>query len=294
MVILLSITESETQVISGIPEYVEFSTNMPATVFYTLDGTTPDDDSEMTVGRIYLPTDGLTVTLKAIAISGSLESDVLEEVYFTNNTTINKSRHVNKEGIRVLPPGSTSVDSLSFDADGEPAQKTAIPFVDLEIKASTSNLRGEPIPDDSSVEFIRFPIELVESLPSQISSPNNNNLDFDPQAKLILIDGSTESLLENQSVRIINRPHGTMDLVSDFYNEHLIQQPIVSSNFVRSMLDPKTGKIVFYYRDSRENRWIKSVQRTEPLSLNLTPKVSGGHKGFVFRWIEDRNVTKIF
>lgn len=293
MVILLTATESDNELISGVPEYVVFSTNVPSTIFITFDGTEPDNTSEIAVGNVYLPSDSSTVTLMAKAISGSFSSDTLSLLYSTDSSDLDKSRNLDKEGIRVMPFGSTSIDSISFDSNGLPSQETAIPLQDLEIKTSKTNRRGEPIPDDSSVEFIKFPTTLAGSVPEQISSVNDN-INFDPRAKLILIDGSDQDAINNQSVRIINRPHGTMDLVSNFYNEHQVQQPIVTANLVKSMVNPKTGVIVFYYRESRENRWIKSVQQTDPLSLNLTPTIPQRTSGFVFRWVEDRNITKIF
>jgi hypothetical protein len=294
MIILLSIQESTNQIISGVPEFVEFNTNVPSTVFYTLDGSLPDTSSQIAVGKVLLPTDGLTLTLKAVAIAGSMSSDVLEEVYFTDHSDLDKARLVDDEGINVLPPGSTIVDHLSEDLGGDDTQASSIPFVDLGIKTSKVNRRGERIPNDSTIDFIRFPDREFRSEPPNVSSPNDNNINFDPKAKLIIVDGSTDGAAESQSVRIINRPHGTVDVVSDFYNDHLLQQPIVTGNFVRSMMNPKTGKIVFYYRESRENRWIQSIQSTEALSLNLTPIVGGGSRGFVFKWIEDRGMSKIF
>jgi hypothetical protein len=292
MVILLVLEESTKELISGIPEEIFLSTNVPSTIFFTLDGTDPDINSEMYVDSVIMPTDGLTVTLKAVAISGVTESSILEETYFTNQYDINRTRIIGDEGINLLPPGSTVIDSLSFDEFGAPEQSSSIPFADLGIKASTKTNIGENILGDSTIDFINMSVRFMDNEPPQISSPNDNNGNFDPRADLIIIDGTTEEKIENQIVRIINRPRLSMDLVSPLHTNNEGNQQLVTSHLVRTMTNPKTGIITFYYRDSRENRWIKSTQVTEPLSLNISPAAIKNR--FIFRWIENRAQTKIF
>ena len=107
MVILLTIQESVEEIISGIPEEIFLSANVPATIFFTLDGTDPDTGSDMYVDGIIMPTDGITITLKAIAISGIMQSAILEETYSTDQSNIDRARLNGDEGINLLPPGST-------------------------------------------------------------------------------------------------------------------------------------------------------------------------------------------
>ena len=109
----------------------------------------------------------------------------------------------------------------------------------------------------------------------------------------IIIDGTTQKSQENQVVKIINRPHGSMNLLSRIHNQNLEEYGLTSGNFVRYMIDPKSGKITFYYRDGRENRWIKSTQKVEGKGLNLAPKENHPNS-FVFRWIDDRSQSKIY
>lgn len=293
MVILLSVTESENQIVSGFPEYVSLTTNVASTIFYTLDGSEPDSNSQMYVDKIIIPTTGLTTTLKAVAISGVFSSAVFEEVYFTNHSLLGKTRHIGDEGINILPPGETIVDNLSYDEDGNVAQATTIQFIDLDLVGSTSNEIGEPISKDTTIDFIKFSIK--QPLPNTqvaISSPNDN-INFNPRASCIIIDGSTPEALANQVVKIINRPHGTMDLVGQSRNISREDEQIRSSNFVRSMINPYTGKITFYYREGRENRWIKSTQQVEEgKGLNIASTETGA-SGFVFRWVENRHLSVI-
>ena len=76
--------------------------------------------------------------------------------------------------------------------------------------------------------------------------------------------------------------------------ESMGNRQLVTSSLVRAIKNPKTGLITFYYRDSRENRWIKSNQSTGPKTQNIsaTRESSGG--GLIFRWVENRAQTKIF
>lgn len=293
MVIVLTLEESEDQIISGFPEYLILSTNTPANVFYTLDGSEPTEDSEIFVDKLYLPTDGLTITLRAIAISGIYSSAELEKTYFTHQKNVTKSRLIGKEGINLLPPGKIPVDNLSYDADGNPAQETAIPLEDLSLIGSTTDYIGQKLPVDTTLDFVNFAKKEVKTPNTIVSSPNNNNINFDPKSAYIIIDGTTTENMENQIVKIINRPHGTMDLLSPIYARSQLNYQLNTANFVRYMIDPKSGKITFYYRDSRESRWLVSNQKTEAKSLNLSPSV-GPPNSFVFRWIENRAQSKIY
>jgi len=286
-------TESDTELISGIPEYVEFSTSEPSTVYYTIDGTVPSSGSLMASGKIYLPTLTPSFTLKAIALINKNSSVILEQEYAVDQSNIDKSRLTGDEGISLLPTGEDPIESLSVDADGNDTQSTVIGVQNLDIRSSRSNRIGEELQDGTSKDFINFVDDEIETIVGEfVSSPNDNNVNFNPDAKLVIINGFEESDYESQIVKIINRPHGTMTVTSEFYNEHLEEQPITTGNFVRSMYNPATKKIIFYYMESRENRWIKSIQKVDnPKDIDLTGRMQ---PGFVFQWIEDRAMSKIF
>ena len=110
-----------------------------------------------------------------------------------------------------------------------------------------------------------------------------------------MVDGSTDESFANQEVRIINRTYGTFGVFGGGWNEHLNNRHIVSGNFVRSMYNPANNKIVSYYYESRENRWLESVQSVSLGSKSLTPKRrEGGGTGLVFRWLDSRSLSKLF
>ena len=83
MGILVEVTPSDNQLISGIPDYIDLWSNRTVLFFYTLDGTDPDLDSLVATDRIYLPTSGISVTLKIIAYDehdGDLGTDHYSDV----------------------------------------------------------------------------------------------------------------------------------------------------------------------------------------------------------------------
>jgi hypothetical protein len=293
MAIIITVVQSTNQIISGIPEYVEVETNVPSVVFYTFDGTDPTIESEFLTGtRLLLPTAVNNVLLKLIAIAGSESSDIFEHEWVTTVNAVTK-RFEQTQGINILPPNSQVVDSIAVTADGTAARETSIEFVDLEMKATDRDKYKKFEGGKTSLEFINFRLEiLVNEIPyqSKVSSPNNN-LDFDPKAGLIIIDGSTPEKMSAQSIKIINRPNNTMAPRSDAYNYRTSQESVQSSNLVRYFINPKTGKMVFYYFDSRECRWIQSIQQITPKVLDIGQQV-GNPK--VFSWIQDPIMSKIF
>jgi hypothetical protein len=290
--IVLTLEESDTEYISGFPEYITFSTNDPSTIYYTLDKTTPDEDSLIAVGNVYLPTSGSTVTIKAIAISVDDTSSVLEVEYKTDSSNLDGPRYLNDEGIVVIPYGSDIVDNLSFDSEGNNAQETAVKFSDLEIKASRTDAGGTRLdPKKSSVPFINFAESSSQGIETMLSSPNDN-AQFDPTARFIIIDGSTDEKFENQVVKFVNRTYNTFGPTSKFYKERLGQQePVVTGNYVRSFYNPSTGLYVSYYWENLESRWIESIQRIDKDKLKISWKKE---HPFVFRWIQDRALSQLF
>ncbi len=290
--IIITVTESETFLYSGIPEYITFATNVVATVFYTFDGTEPDTSSFVGAGNVYLPSNGLMVTLKAFATDGTTTTETLEIEYSTDSTGLNRTRLTGREGINILPAGRTPIDSLSFDEDGNDSQETYIDFDELDLITSTRNSRGEPIPDNSTLDFVRFAERTILEDNAYIS--NVNSINFDPLAKVIIVDAFTQEEADAQVVRVFNRPHDTLKVASSFIYNYSNSYPLVTSNFVRSFVNTDTGKMVSYYVDSRENRWLKSTQRIEDdISLNLTMKMSGPTR-LIFRWIDDRTQSLFF
>lgn len=285
--IVLTLSESTSQIVSGIPEYIEFSTDVAANIFYTLDGTTPTYESLIALDKVYLPTNGLTLVVKAVAISADGSSQILTQEYKADSTKLDGPRNIG-EGISVLPYGSTSVNSLSFDSSGAASQESSTNFVELEMKAS---LDGDS--KETRLPFVNFATTDADN--DRFSSSSvNDNVYFDPSAKLILIDGTTEEKLNNQSVKLINRTYNSFDPTSKFYNERLGQkEPIITGNYVRSFYNPSTQEYVSYYYESLDSRWIVSRQKLKNVEMKKSTAGSRGRAGgrFVYKWVGDTGIS---
>lgn len=292
----LTIEKSQIELVSGFPEYIIFKTDIPSTVFYTLDGTTPDVDSLVAEGRVYLPTNQGTVILTAVAISDDDNSDLLIEE-FSTIMQITKVQNIGQEGIRILPLDAESVLNLGYNEDGDPAQQSTIVLENLDIVASRTDYTGMPITGEKDGKTSKYFINLIKDKTKYSyldkSSPNNNNVFFDPKAKYIEIDGTTSAAMEGQVVKIVNRPYGNFDPVSKGYNEAKKQsENVITGNLVRSIYDPSTGLYVSFYYESKDSRWIVSKQKTDKKLLTIN--FNSEKNRFVFRWVEDRHMTKIF
>lgn len=109
-VISVTITQSSEQVVSGIPKTVSITTNIPAAIFYTLDGTDPTLFSNMYTGPIFLPFDKLLVTIKVLATNGVDSSPIVVDQYMTNIV----------DGNARLPHSGTTAEAGSVIPDAYP------------------------------------------------------------------------------------------------------------------------------------------------------------------------------
>lgn len=283
--ILLSIQASDNQIISGIPEYVTVESSKPSIIFYTLDGSIPNSYSEIYVSKIYLSYTTPTATLKLKAVGVDDESDIVEMTWGTSIPDFGRTALTGKEGISVLPAGKEPVNSMAVGSNGSPEKSSVIKFSELDILTSTSDRIGQPIPEGSTVPFIKFPT-VTRQTNATISSPSD--LNFDPKAQMIIVDGYAG--FDSQKVRIINRPMGTMRPTSKIFDEKVHYDNMVSGDFARYMYNPKTKKLVLYYRESLDGRWLVSIQKVEAATLRFEPTGNP----FVFRWIEDRSQSRLY
>lgn len=109
-VISVTITQSAEQVVAGIPKTVSITTNIPATIFYTLDGTDPTLFSTMYTGPVFVPFDKLVVTLKVLATNGTDYSPIVAETFMTNIVESNAR----------LPHAATTAEAGSVIPDAYP------------------------------------------------------------------------------------------------------------------------------------------------------------------------------
>lgn len=291
--ISLNIAESETEVVFGIPQFLT-ATSDSGTIYYTFDGEVPTEESLFSGGKIYLPTDKTSFEIKVIAISETDQSEVFAKTYSVETASIRNTRRGNESGVVVMIEGSNSIDYMAYDSDGTPAKETLIEFSELEIKASTVMIDKEyPVSEgETFVDFINFSKKDEYNSDYFKRSVVNNNNNFDPKSKVIIINGRNQEEQESQSVLLINRTYNNFDPASKFYveNETTFEQ-IISGNLVKSVYNSSTGILTSYYYESRESRWIISNQKIEPKTLNIS---NGRPKNFVYKWVKDPVMSKIF
>ncbi len=317
--ISVTITESSEQVISGIPRSIAFSANIPATIFYTLDGTDPTLFSSIYIDPIVLPTDKLSITVKVFATNGVDTSPIITELYETNllnNARLNHAATDAAAGENIpgiypfgsnapqptttfLNPGDASITvndpdktqiPSGFDGSGQPNSFTNEPFntENYSIKYSTTDFLGRQgkgignLPATVTVEAEPTPPE-TSSAYSQI---------FDPRAKVIYQDVTNENL---DDPPIINRNYFSMENPEkardgNLYFNSGLDAPPVSGSFVRSHYNPRDNTITYYYLDTTVNKWIISKTPYQPngsFDGNLSGVLSSREPGsrYVFNWI---------
>lgn len=120
-VISITITASSTETIPGIPDTITLSTSEPATIFYTLDGTSPTNGyaSPVYVAPILMPQYLLTVVLNIFATNGVDSSAIITQTY-----TADESEIITRVGDRVphatvqFPCGENSPPNNLFPYGG--------------------------------------------------------------------------------------------------------------------------------------------------------------------------------
>lgn len=302
----IEIIESEKQIISGIPESFEIIDQDSVIFYYTLDGTDPDENSIPAYGKIEMPTISGLIELKVVGVrideqSGEVieYSDIFYKKYYSSSYDNVRTRHSSGAGgVIIIPYNSEIVDNLSELQSGNNAQETSVEFEDLDLKASYVSRSGYKIPGGSSISFIKRSIENNDNVIAR-SISSVNSIDFNPKANVIEIFGETNEERRSQTVSIVNRTYNSIGTVSRFYDENWKQdEQVITGNLVRTMHDPATGIIVFYYWDSKESRWLISRQNVGPqssvLNIGAMPGGRGSSSRMVYRWIQERSATRIF
>lgn len=294
--IILTITNSLKEKISGIPEYLTVETSVPANIYYTLDGEIPDENSiPLMSERLYLPTNSRAVLISIKAISDHDQSDIETLEFFTKIS--NPIYLTGSEGISVMKSDSEATISLRFDENGDAAEELSGELQDYDIKGSRADNIGLPIEGfrigKTTKDFINLKRLKEPEIKEFKSTTNNNNVFFNPSAKFIEIDSTSIEAIEGQSIAVINRPYDALLPTSKplSMRAHL-NENIVSGNLVNTFYNADTGLCVSYYYESRDSRWMvsKTIVEKKTLTLNRNPDKNR----YVIRWFEDRFMSKIY
>jgi hypothetical protein len=289
--IIISLLPSDTEIISGIPQQVEISTNIPSTIYYTLDGTLPTPLSSVYTEAVKLPTSVGMVTVSAIAYYfdgyATVPSAVLTQTYGTDNTDLQRTRYVFFEGIVYSYPGGADIP-LYYDFAGDPVFYIDIPLSELDMIQPETLPDGTIVGTDNQIQQLsqEYTGSIIDDSVIMHSSANNQT-SVRTDAMYFLIDGRSSA--ENSlSVNIMNGPHmslrdsrtlwGGIDYIS------LGTSAYISGSATRYHYNRDKNVIVFSYFDSSSGRWVKSIQDLPPAQTNLPrPHFSNPH---VFKWFQ--------
>lgn len=287
------------ELIAGIPLLVSLTTNLPATVYFTLDGSEPSTASAIYVQPIPMPTDRNSVRLRALAVSG-LDRGTLDLTYAVDpGITAPPWRFpydgagvvVDAYGVpEVVVDGYGPGDDLVLDV---PVRGSDEPLKDLELQYSVAGFDGI---GPGTLISIGFPDPNViarkrGAVDPEPSSPNNDNVYFNPRSLYVTIDGRDG--YQDQSVFIVNRPWaGTVNPETYLGGKQFYQPaPYISGGRVRSFYNWDKGIMVTYYFDMNELRWVKSIQSLDTDRHPLTGRRPSTGPPMVFQWVYNKRST---
>jgi len=319
-VISVTITASTDQIVAGIPKTVSITTNTPATIFYTLDGTDPTLFSTIYTGPIFLPYNKFLVTLKVMANNGVNSSPIVVEQYQTDIVDSNarlphaattaeagsvvpqrypfgtppfqpQQGYLNPadSGVTVYDP-SLPATPTGFGADGYPTGYTNQPYniENYQIAYSTTDREGQT---GIGVGTLPAKVTVEQPMPEPETSQQFTNT-FDPRAFVIFQDFTKEN---PNDPPMINRQYFTLENPEkardgNFYFNTGQDNAPVSGSFVKAHYNPRNNTLTHYYRDSWTNKWIISTAPYVP-NGNFDGNLSGikfsgtSGAGMVFEWL---------
>lgn len=317
--ITIFVAESPLQLLAGIPSNVTLSTNVPATIFYTLDGSEPTVASPVAVGAIDMPTDRGQVILKAFATDGVDTSATITQEYTTN---VVPARHPHDTvigtcdscGKATYPFGSQAeafnipqrfgnTGGVIYD-DGEPPRSAGAYAVD--------GYGDYYTPPRTQYQFLFSETNAIGergrgigTLPARVLSvkPRNDNEQqqssnaagplFDPRALVIFQDSREEQY--DPDIPKINRAYFDLEDQAKARDGALltaVDAVTPQGGFLKAHYNPTDNTLTYYYYDNRVMRWIISKEPYYP-SQNPTTNMAGivtrssrgQGVGLVFKWI---------
>jgi len=293
-VVTLTFSGSELEIVSGIPKLMTIESNVPATIYFTLDGTTPTTDSPIYVDTFAMPDNQNTVTLSAFGVdSDDITGPTLTQVFAPDVTRINITRGIGLEGIVINRADDDTDNVIGYDADGEPVSYTDYTqeYLNLRLIKSEKGLHGiyEGTQVEVSMPNPESTITTSDDGFAPFSTPEIGEL-FNPEARVILIDNRKDNDIE-----IPLKPYGSIhNIYKEFGGKRLLEPAddaaYVSGGHVRRFFDAKNRVMVTYYFDHNESRWVKSIQDL-PNNIPATNYSVSSRQPLVFPWIQPGTQT---
>ena len=282
----LTFTGSEEEITSGIPRYITITSNIPSTIYFTLDESVPTINSPIYIDTFEMLDGETSITLNAFGIdSDGYSGPILTQIFSASQTLINVTRNIGLEGIVVDRYDDPADIPVGYGYDGEINAVSDIERIDLEEIHSARGSLG--IADGTKIEVARADPATTAYPFDDNFQPTSSASDtfFNPYAKTIVIDNRKES-----PIRIINRPWGSLRTNAMHKNIWSIEEmrssdsTYISGGYIKTFYSYKHNTMVGYYFDSNTNRWIKSIQ---DMPSNISAVVGHNQSGqpLVFKWI---------
>jgi len=283
MAILLTIVESTQETVVNVPKWITVSSDIPATVFYTFDGTIPNEGSDVYLGRLSLPTDQNPLVVKIWATNGSDSSDIEVKEYSSTlvGARLARADAVNYGTLSIVdfqpfsssaqpnppiygPQVGITVNDLAipgypdgYDGSGNQVFNIDLPKSDYTfIYSETDRLgqTGRGIGTLPSTTTIRYP-----EPPPETSSTNDKF--FNPKA-LVIYQDSRDT--ENTDLTLLNKTNfdsndPSKSQISAYYYSARDGNKIHGSAG-RPHFNQKDQTITFFYHDSLSGRRIISTE----------------------------------
>jgi len=316
MPIVITVVPSTTYLISGIPKSITITTNVPALIFYTLDGTVATTASQVYVGVITMPTWADSVSLNVLATNGT-EQSTFSQRYSPDNTHM-RVPHAKAEILNQIPTacgsrGDNPVVLYSQPGD-DPVNAYGVPIMDMDGYGASPSVYpvreyDAPIPTyeikySETDQFGNYGhgIGTVPAKATIIIPPPApeigvmNNPTYDPRSLVTIHDGTKGSEDPNDNWIFHNFFEGE-DIDRGFYGADRSKLAFAegdcapNGSFLKYWFNPKDDTVTFYYRDNRQNRWIQSIepvslagpalQQSNPLQNYISPNCGTAH---VYSW----------
>ena len=300
-VIILTFIASAEEIAPGMPSLVTIESNIPSTIYYTIDGSTPTINSEIYIDPVQMPVYLSPMILQAFGVdSNNVAGTVLTQT-FTNISIVPggpKKPEINGVVIDRDWIGPYYLDGYSAGSEvGGFAPVNSPEFVSVDpdlltIEEVTGPKGFDGIEPGTKIEVgIPALTDIYEGregadLDTQLISfvTTEKAAFFNPYARYIVNDTR-----KNNEIQLIMRPWGSF---SDVYQEQggqRIRQVgddgcYISGGYVKTFYSARSNTMVSYYFDHNEARWIKNIQPL-PKGIKLPHATNSHGPPLVFPWI---------
>lgn len=288
-VLTLSARGMGAELVDGIPQYIELNTNVPSTIFYTLDGSEPTIVSRVYLNPIELPFNN-SVNLRALAVSGA-DIAILDLTFKPDLKELDLPWRTEDTGLGVVFDAYNVANQALDGYISDESNNIDVPARFSDLPINQLDLSPKSLFEHQRLISIGFtgdprPIEFKQD------SPNNNNVFFNPRALCIVVDGRDG--YDDQvydGYRMINRPYGSTTDTLRYSNGKMLynKNPYITGGFVRTFYSKENRLSVSYYFDHNETRWIKSIQRFDPDQIPSESNLQRVYgRPFVYKWITNK------